>query len=449
VIYQAFHNNYVFLSDSSVFLSSLPFPSPLRREISYQYPVFGKWQIKMAVPKSTKSTITTYTVISIGYYSTNILKLKNRLRNFTPYLKKLMIYYQMTNFAKNYSIMKTFKSFASDNNAPVHPDVMKAILAANTGDTIAYGDDQYTREAQQAFKDAFGNDAKVFFVFTGTGANVLSVSQLTRSFHSVVCATTAHANVDECGAPEKFSGCKLQTLPTTDGKIRVEQIEPLMHSIGFEHHVQPKVISITQATELGTVYTTDEIRTIANWAHAHDMYLHVDGARISNAAASLGVSFKEMITDTGVDILSFGGTKNGLMLGEAVVFLNPILAKDFQYLRKQAMQLASKMRFISSQFSALLKDDLWLKNASHSNKMASLLEAGVKDTPGIEIVYPVQTNGIFAKVPPTLVDELLKHYFFYVWDDTNSIVRWMTSFGTTEQDVEEFVKTLRGLAINQ
>lgn len=340
--------------------------------------------------------------------------------------------------------MKTFKSFASDNNAPVHPEVMQAILDANIGDTIAYGDDKYTQEARQAIKNAFGKEVEVFFVFTGTGANVLSVSQLTRSFHSVVCAASAHANVDECGAPEKFSGCKLQALPTPDGKIKVEQIEPLMHSIGFEHHVQPKVISITQATELGTIYTLDEIKTISDWAHAHDMYLHVDGARISNAAAALGVTFKEMIADTGVDVLSFGGTKNGLMLGEAVVFLNPALAKDFQYLRKQAMQLASKMRFISAQFTALLKDDLWLKNATHSNKMASKLAIGVKDIPGIEIVYPVQTNGIFAKVPPTLVDELLKHYFFYVWDDNQSIVRWMTSFVTTEEDVEEFLRTVSG-----
>ncbi len=342
--------------------------------------------------------------------------------------------------------MKTFKSFASDNNAPVHHVVIKAILHANQGDTIAYGDDKFTHEAKQAFKGAFGKDVEVFFVFNGTGANVLSVSQLTRSFNSVICATSAHANVDECGAPEKFSGCKLQALPAADGKIRVEQIEPLMHSIGFEHHVQPKVVSITQATELGTIYTLDEIRTLVDWAHAHHMYLHVDGARIANAAAALGVSFKEMITDTGVDVLSFGGTKNGLMLGEAVVFLDPELAKDFQYLRKQAMQLASKMRFISTQFTALLKDDLWLKNASNSNKMASLLANGVKDIPGIEIVYPVQTNGVFAKVPPALVDELLKHYFFYVWDDNHSIVRWMTSFGTTQEDVEEFVKTVRGLA---
>ena len=342
--------------------------------------------------------------------------------------------------------MKTFKSFASDNNAPVHPEVMQAIVDANIGDTIAYGDDKYTQEAKEAIKNAFGKDVKVFFVFTGTGANVLSVSQLTRSFHSVVCAASAHANIDECGAPEKFSGCKLQALPTTDGKIRVGQIEPLMHSIGFEHHVQPKVISITQATELGTIYTLEEIKTLANWAHAHDMYLHVDGARISNAAAALGVTFKEMITDTGVDVLSFGGTKNGLMLGEAVVFLNPDLAKDFQYLRKQAMQLASKMRFLSAQFTAFFKNDLWLKNASHSNKMAAILAEGIKDISGIEIVYPVQTNGIFAKVPPTLVDELLKHYFFYVWDDNESIIRWMTSFTTTEADVEEFVKTVRRLA---
>ena len=335
------------------------------------------------------------------------------------------------------------KSFASDNNAPVHPKVFQAMLEVNRGDVIAYGDDIYTLEAEKKFKETFGPDIKVFFVFNGTGANVSALSQLTRPYHAVVCAESAHIHNDECGAPEKFTGCKVHVLPSPNGKIKAEQIKPLMHSVGFEHHAQPKVISITQATELGTVYTPAEINDIARFAKANNMYLHMDGARIANAAASLGISFREMVTETGVDVLSFGGTKNGIMLGEAVVFLNNQLAEDYQYVRKQSMQLASKMRYISAQFSALFTNDLWLKNATHANKMAQLLAKKVSEFPQIKITQPVEINGVFAIMPAEAIEKLQKRYFFYVWNETRSEVRWMTSFSTTREDVEMFVQALK------
>jgi threonine aldolase len=335
------------------------------------------------------------------------------------------------------------KSFASDNNAPVHESVFQAMLEANRGDVIAYGDDPYTREAEQKFREAFGPDVQVFFVFNGTGANVSALSQLTRPYHAVVCAESAHIHNDECGAPEKFTGCKVHVLSSPNGKIMARQIKPLLHSIGFEHHAQPKVISITQATELGTVYNPSEISDIARFAHENDMFLHMDGARIANAAASLGITFREMVTDTGVDVLSFGGTKNGIMLGEAVVFLNSQLAEGYKYVRKQSMQLASKMRYISAQFSALLTNDLWLKNASHANKMAQLLAEKVSAIPQIEITQAVETNGVFAIMPADAIEKLQKKYFFYVWNETRSEVRWMTSFSTTREDVEKFVQALK------
>ncbi|MFO7979188.1 MAG: low specificity L-threonine aldolase [Bacteroidales bacterium] len=339
--------------------------------------------------------------------------------------------------------MKLKKSFASDNNAPVHESVFRAMLEANHGDAIAYGDDPYTQEAEQKFKELFGSDISVYFVFNGTGANVAAVSHLTRSYHSIVCSDVAHMQHDECGAPEKFSGSKLQVLPAPDGKITPEQIEPLLHSLGFQHHSQPRLISITQATELGTVYTREEIIAIARFAHHHDLYLHVDGARVANAAAFLNLTFEEMITDCGVDVLSFGGTKNGIMLGEAVVFLNPRLAREFEYTRKQSMQLASKMRYISAQFTALLSNSLWLQNAHNANRMARRLAQQVEDIPGVIITQPVQINAVFAKIPADVIETLQKQYFFYVWDHEKSIVRWMTSFNTTEKDVDDFVEALK------
>lgn len=276
--------------------------------------------------------------------------------------------------------MKPTRSFASDNNAGVHPAVFRAIAAANEGHVVGYGGDPYTLSAERLFKKHFGDDTEAFFVFNGTAANCLSLKAVTNSFHAVICAEAAHIYVDECGAPEKFTGCKLIPVPTTNGKLTVESVRRAYHGIGDEHHVQPKVVSITQATEVGTVYKSKEIEDVANFAHEKGMFLHVDGARIANAAAALGLNLRQATGDLGVDVLSFGATKNGALGAEAVVFFNPELATDFKFHRKQGMQLASKMRFTAAQFEALLKDDLWLQNAQHSNHMAQILKREITGT---------------------------------------------------------------------
>ncbi len=335
------------------------------------------------------------------------------------------------------------RGFASDNNSGVHPEILKAIGEVNQGHTIAYGDDPYTEKATQKLKEIFGSDTEIFMVFIGTAANTLGLDAVTQSYNSIICAETAHIHVDECGAPEKFTGCKLLPVETTNGKLTIEGISKHMHGFGFEHHAQPKVISITQASEMGTVYTVEEVRKIADYAHENGLLLHMDGARISNAAVSLGKDFKEFTADAGVDILSFGGTKNGMMYGEAVVFFNKAMASDFKYRRKQGMQLASKMRFISAQFLAFLENDLWKKNAGHANKMAKLLEKEVGKIPGIQITQKVEANGVFAILPKDLIPGLQEEYFFYIWDEERGEVRWMTSFDTTEEDILGFVELLR------
>jgi len=336
------------------------------------------------------------------------------------------------------------RGFASDNNSGVHPEIMDAMNNANFGHTIAYGDDPYTEKAKNKFYEIFGNDIDVYFVFIGTAANVLGLNAATRSWNAVICAETAHINVDECGAPEKFNGFKLLSVETPDGKLTVDLIQKHMHGFGFEHHSQPKVISITQATELGTVYKPHEIKDLADYAHQNNMILHMDGARIANAAVSLGLDFKSFTRDVGVDIVSFGGTKNGMMYGEAILFLNKKLGEDFKYVRKQGMQLASKMRFISAQFERYLSDDLWKKNAQHSNRMAQLLESKIKELPQIKITQKVEANGVFAILPDKkLVEELTKEYFFYDWDESKNEVRWMCSFDTQEEDILKFVELIK------
>ena len=336
--------------------------------------------------------------------------------------------------------MNLARSFASDNSAGMHPEILKALVDANHGHVVGYGDDSYTRSAVAKFEEHFGPEIKVFFVFNGTAANVLSLTALTRSYHAVICTEPAHIYTDECGAPEKFTGCKLIPIPAPAGKLTLESVRSAYRGIGDQHHVQPKVIAITQATEMGTVYTPQEIRALSSFAHAHDMFLHMDGARIANAAVSLGQSLGEATRQLGVDVLSFGGTKNGLMGAEAVVFFNGKLAEDFLFVRKQSMQLASKMRFMAVQFEALLTDDLWRRNACRANQMAKLLETEVRKIPQVEMVYPVQANGVFVRLPRAAIARVQERYFFYVWNEEQSIVRWMCSFDTTEEDIREFAK---------
>ena len=332
--------------------------------------------------------------------------------------------------------------FASDNASGVHPEVFDAMIAANRDHAVSYGDDAFTQQAMEMFRAMFGDDVMTWFVFTGTAANTLSVQSVCKSWQAVICADTAHMQVDECGAPEKFTGCKLLTVPSHDGKIRLEDIPPLLTEVGFEHHVQPRIISITQPTELGTLYRLDEIKAISRFAHEHDLLLHVDGARIGNAAAALGCGFRQMTRDCGVDILSFGGTKNGMMYGEAIVFFPPHTSEDFKYVRKQSMQLASKMRFISAQFLALFGTDMWKRNAENANRMARYLAEKVSTIPHVEITRPVEVNAVFARIPRESIEALQEETFFYVWDEMASEVRWMTSWDTTESDIDRFVELL-------
>ena len=337
------------------------------------------------------------------------------------------------------------RGFASDNNSGIHPEILNALSAANEGHTVGYGGDEFTEKAIKRFKQEFGEPTDVYFVFNGTGANVLSLSTLTRSFHSIICAETAHIQVDECGAPEKFTGSKLLPVATIKGKITPEGITKYLHGFDFEHHSQPGIISISQVTELGTVYSVDEIKAITSLAHQHGLFVHMDGARLANAAVALDLSFSAFTVDAGIDVLSFGGTKNGMMLGEAVLFFNPELSKNSKYIRKQSMQLFSKMRFVSTQFLAYFENDLWKKNATHSNRMAKLLEKQVREIPAIQLTQEVEANGVFAIVPREIIPRLQEKYFFYMWDERRSEVRWMTSFDTQEEDIMNFVALIKSL----
>lgn len=340
------------------------------------------------------------------------------------------------------------RGFASDNNSGVHPKILDAFYSVNDGHQVGYGGDVYTTKAIQKFKELFGKETDIYFVFNGTGANVLSISTLTQSFNSIICPSTAHILVDECGAPEKITGCKLIPIETSNGKITPELIKLHLHGFEFEHHSQPKMISISQATELGTLYSVDEIKAITDLAHQYNMYVHMDGARIANAAAALNLPFRSFTKDAGVDVLSFGGTKNGMMMGEAVVFFNKELSGNTKYIRKQSAQLFSKMRFVAAQFLAYFEDDLWLKNAQHSNKMARILVEKVKLL-GIDITQKVEANGVFAILDDNIRDQLQQEYFFYPWDENKHEVRWMTSFDTTTEDIDDFCNILKKLLNDQ
>ena len=333
--------------------------------------------------------------------------------------------------------------FASDNHAGVHPEVIEAVTAANEGHAASYGADPWTARAMQRFREHFGPSAQVFPVFNGTAANVLCIETVTQPWQAVICARTAHLHVDECGAPER-AGRKLLTVETPDGRLDPEMIEPLLVRIGDEHAVQPRVVSITESTELGTVYTPDQIEALGNWAHAHGLLLHVDGSRLANAAAALGVPLRALTTDVGVDALSFGGTKNGAMGVEAVVLLRDDIGDGFRFRRKQAMQLASKMRYLSAQLDALLTDDLWRRNAEHANAMAHRLADAVRGLPGVQITQPVEANAVFAILAPAVTERLQDDWPFYVWDEDTGEVRWMTAWDTVPEDVDAFAADIKG-----
>lgn len=331
--------------------------------------------------------------------------------------------------------MDNNRFFASDNAAGVHPAVMDAIVAANVGHAIAYGDDPWTKEATKILMRLFGRSSFPFFVYNGTGANVTGIQAAVSSYHGVICSETSHLNVDECGAIENFSGAKLLPVATDNGQLLPEQILPFLANLRGEHHSQPRVVSITQSSELGTLYSPELIREIARVCHKNDLYLHLDGARISNAAAALSADLGDITAKLGVDILSLGGTKNGLMFGEAVIFFRSELARKFRFIRKQGMQLASKMRYIAAQFSALFSSDLWLRNARHANSMATRLSNKLSALPGVDIVYPTEANAVFASLPRSTIEAVLKEMFFYVWDEGAHVIRLMAAFDTQEEEI--------------
>ena len=334
------------------------------------------------------------------------------------------------------------KGFGSDNHAGVLPAVLDAIAAANVDHARSYGADAWTARAEERFRAHFGEQARAFLVFNGTAANVVGLRALVRPYEGVVCAETAHLNVDECGAPEWNAGIKLLPVVTPDGKLTPELVVPRLTRFGDEHAVQPRVISISQATELGTVYTAHEVAALAELAHEQGLLLHMDGARLANAAAALDVSLRALTTDAGVDALSFGGTKNGLLAGEAIVLLRPGLDGAMPFLRKQSMQLASKMRFLAAQFDSLLDGDAWRAPAAHANTMAARLAEAVGDLEGVTITQPVQANAVFAILPHATAERLRERFYFYTWDERTGEVRWMCSWDTTEEEIDAFAAAI-------
>lgn len=336
--------------------------------------------------------------------------------------------------------MAEHKSFGSDNHAGAHQAVVDAVIAANTGDATAYGEDEWTRQATAKLRELFQAEGDVFFVFNGSAANILGLSLLLRRYEAVICAESAHIHTDECGAAEQVLGTKLLTVPSPDGKITPAGIARHLRGRGDEHHAQPGAVAITQSTELGTCYSLAELRAIGEFCHANDLKLFIDGARLANAAAHLGCSLADLAEHA--DVLSFGGTKNGALGAEAVVVMSPGLVADAKYLRKQQLQLASKMRFLSAQFLALLDHDLWRQSASHANAMAERLAEGIRDLPGVELTHPAQSDAVFARLDPQHIETLQREWYFYVWDEETSVVRWMTAFDTTESDVDQFVASI-------
>ena len=336
------------------------------------------------------------------------------------------------------------KSFGSDNHAGAHEAVLRAVVAANSGDAVAYGDDEWTSRATAELRRAFRVAGDVFLVFNGSAANILGLSLLLRRHEAIICAASAHINTDECGAAERILGTKLLPVPAPDGKLTPEMIAEQLIARGDDHRAQPGAVAITQTTELGTCYTLEELRKIGDFCRANDLGLYIDGARLANAAAFLDCSLADLAECA--DVLSFGGTKNGAIGAEAVIVMREGLAADARYLRKQQLQLASKMRYLAAQFLALTEDDLWRRNASHANEMARRLADGVRDVPGVDIRFPVQSDAVFAWVDPRYLTDLRREWYFYVWDEQAPVVRWMTAFDTTEADVDQFVASIQTVA---
>jgi len=331
------------------------------------------------------------------------------------------------------------RTFASDNYAGVHPEVLAALADADAGHQTSYGDDAYTARLTEVLGEHFGRAVEVYPVFTGTGANVVALSSMLPAWGAAVCAASAHVHTDEGGAPEKVAGVKLLPVPTPDGRLTPELLATEAWGYGFEHRAQPLAVTLTQTTELGTCYRPEQIAAVAEAAHARGMHVHMDGARIANAAATLGLPLRAFTSDVGVDVISLGGTKNGAMAAEAIVVLDPDAAQGLRFLRKTQMQLASKMRFVSAQLLALYDGDLWLRSAQHANAMAHRLAAGVRDLPGVEVVRPVESNAVFAILPRAAADRVREEFWFYDWDEATGEVRWMCAFDTTPQDVDAFV----------
>lgn len=337
------------------------------------------------------------------------------------------------------------RGFGSDNHAGTHPQILQALLQANEGHVPSYGTDPVSRQAIEEIQKHFGSQALVFFVFNGTAANVTALRAITRPSQAILCSDVSHLHLDECGAPEFMTGCKLLTLPTENGKIRKESLEEALIRQGDQHYAQARVLSLTQPTELGTTYSLAELKSLIAWAKSHRLFVHIDGARLANAAFTLNCSFSELTTELGVDVVSFGGTKNGLMMGEVVIFLNRSLGEDFKYIRKQSAQLPSKSRFIAAQFLAYFQNNLWFEIARHSCQMAQYLYSQTQDLPQVRIREAPQSNAVFAKIPSAWVKPLREKFFFYVWDEKTFECRWMTSWDTQKDDIDQFVQALKEL----
>ena len=334
------------------------------------------------------------------------------------------------------------KSLGSDNHSGIHPEILKALTEVNKGHSPSYGTDELTAEVRQLFKKEFGDRAETFFVFNGTAANVLSIKTFLKSYESVICAADSHLNLDECGAPEAIAGCKLITLPSPEGKITADQCREVLIRLGDQHFSQPKMVSITQPTELGTLYSYEEMQKLAQFCKENHLYFHVDGARFIHAASQLDKSFKELTQDIGVDILSFGGTKNGLLYGEAVILFHPDKKKDLKFYRKQSLQLPSKMRFLSAQFKTLLSRNLWQEISSKECELATYLANKVESIPEIKIFQKVEANSVFVKLPKSWIKPLKQSHFFYIWNEKDWSARWMMSFDTEKKDIDNFVNKI-------